>query len=105
MRDNVSLLPFKSEDFFGLSPYDPQMKGWEITKFKVDNQWVKSTGRGIRVAVIDTGCDVNHPDIKNNIDDQYNFINNTEDATDDNGHGSHVAGTIAACNNNQAWSG
>lgn len=105
MKDNVFLLPFKSEDFFGLSPYDPQMKGWEITKFKVDKQWVKSTGRGIRIAVIDTGCDVNHPDIKNNIDGQYNFINNTEDATDDNGHGSHVAGTIAACNNNKGMVG
>ena len=105
MRDNVSLLPFKTEDFFGLSPYDPQMKGWEITKFNVDKQWIKSTGRGIRVAVIDTGCDINHPVIKNNIDGQYNFINDTEDAMDDNSHGSHVAGTIAACNNNKGMVG
>jgi len=105
MRDNAFLLPYKSEDFFGLSPNDPQLKGWEITKFNVDKQWVKSTGRGVRVAVIDTGCDINHPDIKNNIEGEYNFVNDNTSAMDDNGHGSHVAGTIAACNNNRGMVG
>lgn len=105
MRDNAFLFPFKTEEFFGLSPSDPQMKGWEITKFKVDQQWEKSRGDGVRVAVIDTGCDVNHPDIKSNIDSQFNFITDTESAMDDNGHGSHVSGTIAACDNNKGMVG
>jgi len=98
-RDNAFLFPYKTEEFFGLSPRDPQMVGWEITKLNVDKQWIKSTGDGVTVAVIDTGCDINHPDIKGNIIGQYNFINNTQDAFDDNGHGSHVCGTIAAVNN------
>jgi len=105
MRDNAFLFPFKTEEFFGLSPSDPQMKGWEIKKFKVDQQWEKSRGDGVRVAVIDTGCDVNHPDIKSNIDGQFNFITDTESAMDDNSHGSHVSGTIAACDNNKGMVG
>lgn len=100
MKDEVFLFPFDREDIFGASSRDPQSLGWEITKLGVDEQWSKSTGEGITVAVIDTGCDATHPDIRDNIVDQYNFINSTQGAMDDNGHGSHVCGTIAAINNN-----
>ncbi len=99
MKDEVFLFPFDREDIFGASSRDPQSLGWEITKLGVDEQWSKSTGEGITVAVIDTGCDATHPDIRDNIVDQYNFINSTQGAMDDNGHGSHVCGTIAAINN------
>ena len=101
-RENrCSLLPFIREDVHGLGPNDPQTLGWEIKKLDVDKQWSKSSGAGVTVAVIDTGCDLEHPDIKSNIVGSYNFIRNTHDASDDNGHGSHVCGTIAAVNNNK----
>jgi major intracellular serine protease len=100
-RHNCGLLPFIREDVHGLSPNDPQEIGWEIKLMGVDKQWNKSAGKNVTVAVIDTGCDINHPDIKDNIVDTYNAINGTKDATDDNGHGSHVCGTIAAINNNR----
>jgi subtilisin family serine protease len=89
--------------------------------------WSVSTGSpDVRVAVIDTGVDVAHPDLAQNIwindgencagcrtnriDDDgdgylddwrgWDFVNGDNDPTDDNGHGTHVAGTIAAAGNN-----
>ena len=58
--------------------------------------------KSIRVAIIDTGIDYNHPDLKANVEaaSGYNFSTNTADAMDDNNHGSHCAGTIGAVANN-----
>lgn len=56
-------------------------------------------GTGIGVAVIDTGIDLTHPDLQANIVANYSCIKGKKTANDDNGHGSHVAGTIAALNN------
>ena len=53
------------------------------------------TGHGVTVAVIDTGLDYNHPDLKDNFVDGYDFVNNDNDPMDDNGHGTHCAGIIA----------
>ncbi|THA33948.1 S8 family serine peptidase [Streptomyces sp. A1547] len=51
------------------------------------------TGKGVKVAVLDTGIDVNHPDFVGLIDGTASFVPG-EAVTDVNGHGSHVAGTI-----------
>jgi thermitase len=67
-------------------------KAWEITK----------GSREIIVAIIDTGADVKHPDIKNNLwtnkDGQHgwNFVGNNSDLTDNHGHGTHIAGIVGA---------
>jgi len=53
------------------------------------------TGRDVTVAIIDTGMDYNHPDLKDNFVDGYDFVNNDNDPMDDNGHGTHCAGIIA----------
>ena len=52
-------------------------------------------GEGMHIAVLDTGCDVNHECLKDRIVETKNFINGTDDVTDRNGHGTHVAGIIA----------
>jgi thermitase len=56
----------------------------------------------VTVAVIDTGIDYNHSDLKDNVDATrgYNFADNTPDAKDDHNHGSHCAGTIGGLANN-----
>ncbi len=56
-------------------------------------------GTGVKVAVIDTGVDYNHPDLALNYEDGFDFVNNDNDPFDDNRHGTHVAGTIAARDN------
>jgi subtilisin family serine protease len=58
-----------------------------------------NTGAEIRVAVIDTGIDYTHPDLDGNYIGGHDFVNPDDDPMDDNGHGTHVAGTIAAEDN------
>jgi subtilisin family serine protease len=72
---------------------------WAIAHTKSDLAWKSAKQKKqIKVAVVDTGVDYNHPDLKNRVlkDLGYNFINNSRDTMDDNWHGTHVAGIIAA---------
>jgi subtilisin family serine protease len=67
----------------------------------------------VRVAIIDTGADYNHPDLAGNVllSSSWDFVDNDDSPMDPNGHGTHVAGTIAAVGNNArgvagvCWSG
>lgn len=65
--------------------------------------WEKTKGKGITIAILDTGCDLTHPDLKERIIGGQNFTNddkgNKDMYKDYNGHGTHVAGTIAATAN------
>ncbi|MEH7429809.1 S8 family peptidase [Priestia megaterium] len=58
-------------------------------------------GKGIVIAVLDSGCDVNHPDLQGQIVGGRNFTDtgSRDEYFDDHGHGTHVAGTIAAKRN------
>jgi subtilisin family serine protease len=98
-RNNYSLLPYEIEPVYGLSPQDAQFYGWEIEKFNIKKHWQFSQGEGIVVAVIDTGCDIYHDDLKNNLVEGINLVEKNKDPIDKCGHGTHVAGTIAAENN------
>lgn len=57
-----------------------------------------SNGPAIHVAIIDTGIDYNNPELSSAFKSGFNFVAQTADPLDDNGHGTHVAGTIAAAN-------
>lgn len=57
-------------------------------------------GSNITIAVIDTGVDLDHPDLQAKIVTGKDFVNNDSLADDDNGHGTHVAGIAAASGNN-----
>jgi len=75
---------------------------------KAPSAWEETKGdEEVLIAVIDTGVDSEHPDIKNKIHSSgRDFANDDLDATDDNGHGTHVAGIAAAeTNNNEGIAG
>lgn len=93
------LLPFIREDIYGLDPLSAQIIGWEINQFKIQDEWKYSQGENVKIGVIDTGCDLDHIDLKSNILSGINLIDPKKDPYDDNGHGTHVCGSIAAENN------
>lgn len=76
---------------------------WAITQTNTDLAWEAVTEySSVVVAVIDTGVDYTHEDLVNRVlaEEGYDFVNEDSDAMDDNGHGTHVAGIIAAEANN-----
>jgi subtilisin family serine protease len=63
--------------------------------------WDFTTGSSaVTVAVVDTGVAYDHPDLAPNMLPGYDFVDNDSDPRDENGHGTHVAGTIGAAGNN-----
>nr|MCU0552919.1 S8 family serine peptidase [Leptolyngbya sp. Prado105] len=90
-----------SEPNASLAPNDPMYsKQWNMHNIGIEQAWTETKGRGVTVAVIDTGVS-KVPDLeKTNLVKGYDFVNDREDASDDNGHGTHVAGTIAQSTNN-----
>ncbi|HDX9619572.1 S8 family peptidase [Bacillus thuringiensis] len=79
-------------------------KGIEI--INAPSVWEKSEkGKNIVIAVLDTGCQVDHPELKDCIIGGRNFTmdynSDPNNFSDNIGHGTHVAGTIAAMENNQ----
>ncbi len=69
---------------------------WNVRDVKADSVWNYTMGVGVNVCVIDTGIDYTHPDLAPLYKGGYDFVNNDTDPLDDNGHGTHCAGIIAA---------
>ncbi|MGD9677720.1 MAG: S8 family peptidase [Vulcanibacillus sp.] len=76
-----------------------QVIPWGIERIGADDSWDISQGKGVKVAVVDTGIAFDHADLTRNIKGGTNIINPLLSPYDHNGHGTHVAGTIGAVNN------
>ena len=126
LANNVNIAGFEQDSLrqLEMTPNDPGMSQlYGMTKINATGAWNLTTGsRSVVVGVIDTGIDYTHPDLAanmwrnpgeiagNGIDDDrngfvddiygYNFVNNNGNPMDDNSHGTHVSGTIAAVGNN-----
>jgi len=75
-----------------------QQTPWGIAKIGAPTVWATGNkGTGIKVAILDTGIDTSHPDLK--VLGGATFVAGTTSYNDDNGHGTHCAGIVAALNN------
>ncbi|MHB8842377.1 MAG: S8 family serine peptidase [Candidatus Aquicultor sp.] len=73
---------------------------WDLAKISAPQAWDVTTGDQTLVAVVDTGVNYNHEDLAGKVINGYDFAYNDADAYDNNGHGTHVSGTIGALTNN-----
>jgi subtilisin len=69
---------------------------WGIHEVKAPAVWNRTSGAKVKIAVIDTGIDYNHPDLRQAVAGGINLVEPYRSPLDDNGHGTHIAGTIAA---------
>jgi subtilisin len=69
---------------------------WGIARVKASAAWPTSRGAGVKLVVIDTGIDMTHPELSGILKGGWNAISTAATFNDDNGHGTHCAGTIAA---------
>lgn len=77
-----------------------QLTDWGVHIVQAPSIWHATKGEGMKVAVLDTGVDLTHPDLAQNIQAYVNFTtDNREDVIDRQGHGSHCSGVIAAIDN------
>ena len=84
------------------APNDPRFDGqWGLIQPGFQDAWSRTRGQGVRIAVVDTGAAVRHPDLKRKIALQRDFRHNDGTVEDSSGHGTHVAGTVAAETNNR----
>ena len=84
---------------------------WNLDLIGAPEAWATTangpgaTGKGVTIAVVDTGIDYNHIEFKGRIGAGYDFVDGDSIAEDSNGHGTHVAGTIAAAKDGRGITG
>lgn len=78
---------------------------WGVKQIKAPQAWSLSTGHRVKIGVIDTGVDFSHPDLQYSVTRGINLVNRGILPYDDNGHGTHISGTISAANSTQGMIG
>ncbi|MAE69047.1 MAG: hypothetical protein CME06_01105 [Gemmatimonadetes bacterium] len=87
------------------NPDDPDYsKQWPISCIQADKAWDVIQGGNVTIAIVDTGIDLYHEDLRSNCNtvDDWDFVNNDDFPLDDYGHGTHVGGIASAIIDNGA---
>lgn len=108
MGDDEAVIYAESDEIVELTdtiPNDPYFsQQWALAKIQAPQAWDITRGASsIVVAIVDTGVDLNHPDLANKLTSSstwYDFGNGDTSPQDTHGHGTHVAGIVAAQSNN-----
>ncbi len=82
-----------NDEFF--KPYQ-----WNLSQIEIGNGWSLAGGEDVTIAILDTGVDPSHLDLKGKLLKGYNAFDDSDDYSDSHGHGTHVAGIAAALTNN-----
>jgi len=102
------LVAWPASGAFAVESDDPLGdRQWGLDRIRASEAWRVSTGRGATIAVVDTGLDLDHPDLQGRIERHVSCIGADDDpgactgaGEDDHGHGTHVAGIAAATTGN-----
>ena len=102
---NNPLVKYAEPDYLRFINFTPNDQNyiyqWNFSQINLPAAWNRSTGSGATVAIVDTGVNPNGNDgFGNRLIQGHNFVKNTNDSSDDNGHGTHVAGTVGEETNN-----
>lgn len=92
-NQQVQLLASPNDEYTTAQNYLTQIRahaGWDI----------RTSASNVTIALIDTGVDLTHPDLKDNLVPGVNLVRSHAEPQDDHGHGTNVAGVIAAAGNN-----
>src|SRR5919108_1400292 len=74
---------------------------WNMAVVGAETAWATGTGRGITIAIVDTGVNAGHEDLQGRVLPGRNFVTDAQPPQDDHGHGTHVTGIAAATANNR----
>ena len=89
-----------------VSPSDPLLEQqWGLAATNVPLAWSQTGGAGITIAIVDSGVDLDHPDLVDRLLPGRDFVDGDDEPDDPNGHGTHVAGIAAASSNNLGVAG
>src|SRR5207237_8019264 len=102
--DSVKAAEVEGEQIAQVVPNDPLYRTfqWNLRRIGMEQAWdLRPSATDVIVAVLDTGVDLNHPDLKPNLlsDQGYDFLDDVPSPQDDESHGTAVAGTIGAVGN------
>lgn len=81
---------------------DKEIMDYGVAMSGANLEWNESMGEGIKIGIIDSGIDLTHPDLMGRVKKYRNFTSaHKNDVEDKNGHGTHVAGILAANKNDK----
>lgn len=100
-RPELKFAELDRKVFASMAVNDPYIgSAWHLTKIRASTAWDATQGSGVTIAVLDTGVNAAHPDLKDRLVAGFNVQDNNTDTSDLCGHGTAVAGTAAASTNN-----